>query len=509
MLWLALHLPRLPLEVFPRRPPPSAIVSRERIVVADEAAATAGVLPGMRLSGAWALQPDLHVQQRDETREQAALAQLACWAGSFTSDVCLLPPQTLLLEVAGSLRLFGGAPVLFAAVVEGCREQGFAAQAALAPTPLAAQWLAVAGDHAPCLDPADLPRRLGALPLGVLSALNLSAQNHARLSGFGARSIGDVLRLPRAGLARRLGVAFVTDLARALGELPDPRARFIFPERFIERLELPARVDNALALGFAGRRLIAVLCGWLAARSGGISECVFEFEHERGTRQRPVTLLVIGLTGATRNAERIGRVLIERLHSLDLPAAVEVLTLRAESPEPLAGRAGSLFSGAGGGGQGVVANAAADAAADEAIAALVERLQARLGNDRVHGLAVAAEHRPENASQPISPILFERRKTSYKSHGTVQPASSCKGSRPLWLLPQPRALIEVAGRPQRGGPLQLLAGPERIESGWWDSDETGALGEVRRDYFVALSLRAEWLWVFRSEAGWFLHGVFA
>ena len=471
-----------------------------------------GVLPGMRLSGAWALQPDLHVQQRDEAREQAALAQLACWAGSFTSEVCLLPPQMLLLEVAGSLRLFGGAAVLFAAVVEGCREQGFVAQAALAPTPLAAQWLAMAGDDAPCLDPADLPRRLGALPLDALPAFNLSTQNHARLRGFGARSVGDALRLPRAGLARRLGVAFVTDLARALGELPDPRARFVFPERFAERLELPARVENALALGFAGRRLIAVLCGWLAARSGGISECTFEFEHERGAQQRPATLLTLGLTGATRNAERIGRVLIERLQRLELPAAVEVLTLRAESPEPLAGRAGSLFAGAGGG-QGVVAstvaNAAANAAADEAIAALVERLQARLGNDRVHGLAVAAEHRPESASQPVAPMPLAHRKPSYKSHSAAPPVSSCNGSRPLWLLPQPQALRELGGRPQRGGPLQLLAGPERIESGWWDAGEAGAVGEVRRDYFIVMSQCSEWLWIYRSEAGWFLHGFFS
>jgi protein ImuB len=495
MLWLALHLPRLPLEAFPRRPPPSAIVSRERIVVADDAAVSAGVSPGMRLAGAWALLPGLHVQERDGEREQAALKRLACWAGSFTSEICLEQPQTLLLEVAGSLRLFGGAPILFERVVQGCGEQGFTAQAALAPTPLAAQWLALAGDHAPCLDLADLPQRLGALPLAVL---NLSAQNHSRLAGFGARLLGDVLRLPRAGLARRLGAAFATDLGRALGELPDPRARFVFPERFAERLELPARVENALALGFAGRRLVGVLCGWLAARSGGVSECRFEFEHERATRQQPTSLLTLSFTGATRNAERIGRVLIERLQRLELPAAVEVLTLRAEAPEPLPGRTGGLFAGHGGGEQG--------AAADDSIAVLVERLQARLGADRVHGLAVVAEHRPENASRSVVPTLLASRKPSYKGHSSALHANA---PRPLWLLLRPQALSELGGRPQRGGPLQLLAGPERIESGWWDAGEAGAVGDVRRDYFIGMSQRSEWLWIYRSEAGWFLHGFFS
>jgi len=465
----------------------------------------------MRLAGAWALLPGLAVQERDLSREQAALRRLACWAGGFTSEVCLAPPQTLLLEVAGSLRLFDGAARLFDGaarlfdgaarlfdgaarlferVVQGCRAQGFTPQAALAPTPLAAQWLAVAGDEQPCLAAGDLPQRLGALPL---AALDLPAQNEARLAGFGARSLGDVLRLPRAGLARRLGADFVADLARALGELPDPRLRFVFPERFVERLELSARVENALALGFAGRRLIAVLCGWLAARSGGVSECTFEFEHERGVRQRPPTTLTLGFTGVTRSVERIGRVLIERLQRLELPAAVEVLALRAEALESLPGRDGSLFGERG-----------ENPAADASIAALVERLQARLGDERVHGLAVVAEHRPENASQPVSPKRPAGREGALKAAG--KPAT---GPRPLWLLPKPRALPELAGRPQHRGPLQLLAGPERIESGWWDAAEADALGDVRRDYFVALSPRAEWLWVFRSEAGWFLHGVFA
>lgn len=89
------------------------------------------------------------------------------------------------------------------------------------------------------------------------------------------------------------------------------------------------------------------------------------------------------------------------------------------------------------------------------------------------------------------------------------PAAASLGARPLCLLPEPQALGEAGGRPQRGGPLRLVAGPERIESGWWDEGEPGAVGDVRRDYFIALSARAEWLWIFRSDAGWFLHGLFA
>ena len=51
-----------------------------------------------------------------------------------------------------------------------------------------------------------------------------------------------------------------------------------------------------------------------------------------------------------------------------------------------------------------------------------------------------------------------------------------------------------------------LAGPERIESGWWDG------ADARRDYFVAVDGKACWLWIFRDSrapGGWFLHGIFA
>ena len=315
MLWLALYLPQLPLEVFPSLPSPSAIVSRERVVVADQAASAAGVTRGQRLAEAWAFLPALTVHERDFERERDALTRLACWAGGFTSEISCLPPQTLLLEVAGSLRLFGGAAALFERIVADCAEQGVVPQAALAPTPLAAQWLALAGDDEPCLEVNELPRRLGQL---ALAALDFSPQDQARLDSFGLRLLADVLRLQRAGLARRLGAGFVADLARALGDLPDPRPRYVFPERFVEQLELPTPIENAMALGFAGNRLVATLCGWLAARGGGISECILEFEHERGTRQRPATVLVLGFTAATRSAERISRVFIERLQRLEL-----------------------------------------------------------------------------------------------------------------------------------------------------------------------------------------------
>ena len=51
---------------------------------------------------------------------------------------------------------------------------------------------------------------------------------------------------------------------------------------------------------------------------------------------------------------------------------------------------------------------------------------------------------------------------------------------------------------------RIVAGPERIESGWWDG------ADVKRDYFIARTPREALVWVYRErQAGWYLHGIFS
>jgi protein ImuB len=80
------------------------------------------------------------------------------------------------------------------------------------------------------------------------------------------------------------------------------------------------------------------------------------------------------------------------------------------------------------------------------------------------------------------------------------------GPRPIWLLHRPLKLVVEEGRPSYQGTLDLVAGPERIEAGWWDG------APVSRDYFVAASPNGEKFWVYREHrdpSAWYVHGVFA
>ncbi|MDR1934902.1 MAG: DNA polymerase Y family protein [Candidatus Accumulibacter sp.] len=475
-LWLALRLPRLCIEARAPLPSPSAIVERGRVVIGDEAAQDAGVTPGIGAAAARALSPGILLLARDRAREDAAMRALACWAGCLTPRVSVLA-DTLLLELGACLRLFGGLEKLQAAALAGVAAQGFRAACAAASTPLGAEWLARLSPGACCKDAGDLRRGLDDLPVSLLPA-----DAAAALARFGARTLGEARRLPSAALARRIGEASLRLLERAYGERPDPRPDFVFPERFALPLQLPSAVDNAAALLFAARRLSAALAGWLAARQAGVREAVLCLRHRRDE-----TRVVLRFAGLTAEGGRLERVLRERLERLTLAAPVEALRLEAARVEALPGRSRPLLDDAQSG--------------QEALDILLERLGARLGEERVYRVAAHADYRPECATRRLRPL------------GKYAPDAPCRSSipppRPLWLLDAPEALPEVDGRPYRRGPLTLLAGPERIESGWWDGGEQA--GDARRDYFVALAKDAAWLWIYREcqARGWFLHGFFS
>jgi protein ImuB len=478
-MWASLYFPDLPLEIFSRgsdTDKDQALVittgsGPQQILVAGNALARAqGLLPGMTLSAAYALLPSLWVQQRNNAAEQQALEQLAVWAGQFTSLVNLALPDALLLEIGGSLHLFGGMAALNRKIAAEVQELGYHSILAVAPTPLGALWLSRNRRSVVIDNQQDLRTALCALPL---RSLDMPEKTHTALEAIGMRNIDDCLRLPRAGLARRFGQTLLNDLDKALGKLPDPRRPFVAPAQFKSHLLLPVDVHNSEALLFAARRLLLELHAFLLARDAGIQTMHLTLHH----RQPPESDMTIGLVKPARDMAHLQSLLKTRLEQEQLREPVQELTLSAPHIMAMATKTRPLFHDGN--------------EEQESWPVLLEKLRARLGDDAVHGIWTAAEHRPEYAWRYCAP-------------GESGPALSTP-SRPLWLLPDPMPLKQVRQRPWFAGELILQQGPERIESGWWDGRE------VQRDYFIAKNPHGEHLWVFRNhhEPGkWFLHGIF-
>ncbi len=437
-------------------------------------------MPGQSANAALALLPELHIEERSEVAEQQALEYLAGWLEQFSSMVSFAGPDVLLVEIAGSLRLYGGLLKLRQQIAAGLEQQGFTASLAIAPTPLAATWLARGGRRACVRDSANLTAALRELPL---ACLEWPAATCESLTGMGVRNIGECLRLPREGFARRFGPQRLLELDRALGRLPDPRTSWRAPERFC--------ADHEMTEEQSDRELLLAICHellqsherFLLARQLGVQSIQFSFFHLRS----PATVLRLGCVEAERRADRWSDLLRLQSEKLVLPEPVIAVRLQSGHAQALRTESGRLVFRGKTAGRGIRFS----------IAQLAERLVARVGRQSVAGVATVAEHRPQLAWRPRN--LLKEKTTAYvsTSRGRLQ--------RPLWMLPEPARLHVDEGYPLHQGRLQILDGPERLETGWWDEDG------IARDYYTAINPRGMRLWVFRNRsrnADWYLHGFF-
>lgn len=507
MLWVGVHLPLLSLESFAASLPqrssqPMALVDTHLIASADATAQALGVSVGMKRATALGLAPHLLLGQADAWRDAQALQGVAHAALAFTPMVCLDEPDGVLLEVQSSLRYFGGLAALLGRLRDTLAPFGHCLQIVSAPTPHGAALLSRLHDELHCPDRHTLQRALEEAPIGVMAT---GAPHEQTLLGMGLRCLGELRQLPRAGVARRFGKPLLDEMDRAFGDRPDPREPLVLPPTFRSELELFARADTTEQLLHGAQMLLLRLVAWLSAQHAFVTRFRLLMKHEarwRDGHTAPITPLEVALAEPSRDVAHMLTLLRERLAQVALPAPTLELAIESDDivrrpppnaelfPTPQSERAG--------------------------LVQLIERLQARLGREQVQCLVPVADHRPERATQvvPADPRLMKRA-------DAVAPAGACDAApperetltRPLWLLPEPQALKERQSHPLLDGQLvQLLVGPERIETGWWD----GGLAE--RDYFIGQTTEGGLVWVYRTRPqhlptsrapGWFLHGRFA
>jgi len=431
-----------------------------------------------------------------------ALQALGWWALQFSPRVCELE-QVVLLEVQASVRLFAGSRALLNRIRGECAEQGVTALS-VAPTALAALALlhAIGPNAGPELRTATCGARslaptLDALPLDTLAAVAVHAPTLERL---GCQRLGQVRRLPRGGLSRRFGAGLLEALDRAYGLKPETYPWIELPEQFSVRLEFLGRIEVAEGMMFGANRLLLQLKNWLQARQCGVTALVLHWEHDLHRRgEASQGSIEIRTAEATRDTQHLARLLGEHLARTVLAAPVVAIRLEASGVEPLATLSSSLL--------------VEDQVTGESLQQLIERLSARLGPERVLRAEALADHRPQRMQSwtPASPASGGKPARSRK------PAQlpGMVASHPPWILRKPIRLAVVRDRPLYQGPLVLLAGPERLEAGWWGQAEGAGDGDEDlnlRDYFIAESTLAGLLWIYRQRAAgdlaWYLHGVY-
>lgn len=457
MRWACILFPQLALDgVLRHRENPTeplALISgtpQRRIVqTVNPAARDLGLKPGMSLTAAQAISRVFDTAEYDEDAIERWRTFLAAWAYGFSSQVSLYYPRALVMEVESSLGLFGPWPRFESRLRKELASLGFRHRITVAPNPVAARMLANAHDGIAVIDNDELRRVLGKMPV---DRLGLKPEASMAFSRMGVRTLRQILELPRDTLARRFPADLLRNLDTLLGARGTALECYLPPDSFDTRLELNFEVESNQALLFPLRRLTADMAAFLAGRDSGVQRFFIYLEH----RNLPDTELPIGLLSAEREANVLFELAKGRLDQLTVPAPVLAMRLVAKDlPEFLPERR-ELF----------------DERPQQNLSweRLRERLRARLGDEAVGAIVPVADYRPECAWRIDEP---SKRSVAFESR-----------LRPGWLLRDPEPFAEPVYR--------ILAGPERIESGWWDHRDRC------RYYYWIETPDGRRAWVFRS-----------
>ena len=526
--WMAIYFPDLALDALEWLPDGPRVVvverhNRREVFAACERAQAAGILPGIPLGTALALCADLVIRVRDNQLEQQYLRMLAECCLRITPTVCLELPDVLLMEVRGSLHMFGGADTIRQQLKSWMRSSmrfptkrgasvpGGRLFFAATPTPGASTILARSTLEYSIEELDAITSALGELPVRSLlqswpdgeagkkagrGSLPPADRLQRQLDDLGIRTVRELFRLPRDGLRRRFGSRFVEGMDKILGVCPDIRTIYRSQLRFSDALDLEMETDNTLWIATACEVLLDRFAAYLYQHDAMASRILLQLRHPG----RDDTKVCLGHATGSRSKAEWMCLLNIHLDRQRLVAPVTAIELSGSDIYPYRAHTPDLFGRTGTGWDTGSWNRTLD------------EIRVRLGADALAGFLLRADHRPEYAYNRAC-------KWAYNQVPNRAYDGTCNGSeipdekrypsfpdRPGWLLSRPRPLNSSPDNmPGPPGDLDIVSRPERIESGWWDDRN------VRRDYYVAVDSSHRSLWIFRDleSGGWYLHGLFA
>ncbi len=441
------------------------------------------------------------------------------WAGSLRHQ-----PESLVCDITGLDHLFRDEPTIIAAI-DNLLQQQFAiplfARIAVAPNVAAAWAMAHFGEQR--IETTEEP--ISAIAPYPIESLRLPLETAATLQRLGVESVEQLLRLPRSGLATRLGQTLVARIAQAIGEIEEPM-EFIETTKelsFTHELEYPTR-DFAILMHRMGLLLEEMKAGLATRKHGAVRlQCRLDFSVP------PPQYIEIGLFAPSQDSIHLRSLIESRFESLSLRFEVLRLSLSVPLTAPLRTIQPSLLE-----------NDSLDSQTlgGSAVSRFVDRISSRLGRNAVSRVKLTDDPLPENRHVTVSLTGHSPQQIRKKHRDSFRLAQMQESSieknmpspddamrRPLTLIDPPLNLIPILENqkttPNRhsqvpisfehqGKVFEILCywGPERIETGWWSGPT------VRRDYFRVETSSGAWWWIYRDitatdEKQWFLHGLFS
>jgi protein ImuB len=514
--------------LFKRRPPkaacapPQAGEGRELPVVVvakqnnalqiyslDDAAARLGLAVGIPLANARAICPQLNVFDADPSADAKTLDDIADWCDRFTPLVALDPPHGLYLDITGCAHLFGGEPALMRMVCDALTRRGLAVSSAIASTAACARTLTrhVSGQ---IIGEGEEAEAVKPLPVSTLGS------EEAIVSGLrraGLKTIGDVAGRARHEITARFGARFTTLLEQALGQGDAPISpRKPLPDYIVEkRFAEPVATEEVIAANLS--RLAGTLVMAMDQQGKGARRLEASFFRTDGV----VRSIAVDTGQPVTRSGVIDRLFRERLEALSDPLdpgfGFDLIRLAASRTEIMVQQQRDLD---------------ANVHDNDELAALIDRIAARIGGKRVVVHLPQDTHIPERAvlAAPAQQHLAAALHAVWPARVEGEPPL-----RPLRLFERPEAIKVIAEVPD-GPPARFqwrraihtvmrVEGPERVAMEWWRAQ--GAM--LTRDYFRVEDEAGLRFWLYRDglydreieqqkgkppvQPNWFMHGLFA
>jgi protein ImuB len=519
---LSLWLPRLPTDRIKRQflpdngepvnNQPSIVVAKQnnalQIYALDDTSARLGLEVGLPLANARAVCPDIQVFDADEAADVQALNAIADWCDRFTPLVALDCPHGLFLDITGCAHLFGGETKLMQMLCGALTRQGFAVSAAIAGTSVCARTMNryVHGRIIPDGEEADSVKPLPVSALGAEDAITRG------LRRAGLKTIGDVASRARHEITARFGADFTFLLEQALGQGDAPISpRKPLPDYIVEkRFAEPVLTDGVIAAALS--RLAQMLVAAMEKQGKGARRLEASFFRTDGA----VRAIAVDTGQPVTRAEVIDRLFRERLEALSDPLdpgfGFDLVRLSASRSEIVVQQQRDLD---------------ANVHDNDELAALIDRIAARIGGRRVVVHLPQDTHIPERAglAAPAQHHLAAVALAAWPDRAEGEPPL-----RPLRLFERPEVIKVIAQVPD-GPPARFqwrrathtvmkVEGPERVAMEWWRPQ--GAV--LTRDYFRVEDEEGSRYWLYRDglydreieqqdgkviQPNWFMHGLFA
>ncbi|MEL6715320.1 MAG: DNA polymerase Y family protein, partial [Planctomycetota bacterium] len=405
---LALVLPSLSIDLaqrrrdraarVPGRAPTSCVLLTEtragRALVVERCneAARRGVRVGLSLAEAQALiDPRVRarsgppwVEERSESRDLRALHGLGNWLmARFSPVVALDPPDALLVDVAGTERLFGEEDALCRALLRAMHAFALGARIGVADTPGCALAVARHGRTPRTLvESGEEARALGPLPVDALRIAEATVEGFAEL---GVTRVQDLLALDRDRVAARFGGDVALRLDQALGRAFEPVTplRFETPPQTERVFDGPVRSLEAISL--TAEELVDALAVELERARRGVLEAVLVL-HPSDIAPRTLPL---ALARPSANPRHLWSMLRPKVETAHLGFGIERVRFTATRTGRLPARQVQAWTDPD--------DAANEGSLGRALGELVDALGARLGPDRIVRPHPVATHLPERA----------------------------------------------------------------------------------------------------------------